>query len=246
MAERLRLAHCSDIHLGANGASEGDPCRSRFARTLAQIAGHRPDLMLLAGDLFDSNTVDDSTVRFAMAALGGLAFQVVMIPGNHDCLDADSVYRRHDFSALANVALLDVEAGRRLDLPHLDVAVWGKAMVEHSNAFRPLGDAPTRPLGRRWHLAMGHGIFVQDERNAGRASPIHLSEIEAADFDYIALGHHHAAMELVTPAATAAYSGSPTDDVGRGPTYATVDLADGLRPVLTIHRVATSDVGAQG
>ncbi len=74
--------------------------------------------------------------------------------------------------------------------------------------------------------------------NSERASPIRLSEIEVADFDYVALGHHHAAMEIVTRTATAAYSGSPTDDVGRGPTFATVDLVDGLRPALTIDRVA--------
>jgi hypothetical protein len=44
-------------------------------------------------------------------------------------------------------------------------------------------------------------------------------------------------MELVTPAATAAYSGSPTDDVGRGATYAIVDLAAGRAPALAIRIV---------
>lgn len=238
MARQLRVAHCSDIHLGANGAGADDPCRSRFARTLAQIASHRPDLMLLAGDLFDSNAADDATVRFAMAALGGLPFPVAMIPGNHDCLTTGSVYRRHDFATLGNVALLDVESGSRLDLPQLDATVWGKAMVEHAHDFRPLCDTPPRMPERRWHLAMGHGIFMQSGDNSERASPIRISEIEVADFDYVALGHHHAAMEIVTRTATAAYSGSPTDDVGRGPTFATVDLVDGLRPALTIHRVA--------
>lgn len=238
MAGRLRVAHCSDIHLGTNGARQDDPCRPRFARTLAQIAGHRPDLLLLAGDLFDTNAVDDATVRFAMEALDGLAFPVVMIPGNHDCMAPDGVYRRHDFSALANVVLLDAENGGGVDLPRLGAAVWGKAMVDHAHSFRPLAGAPARPRGCRWHLGMGHGIFVPHGDGGERASPIRHAEIEAADFDYVALGHHHAAMELVTPAATAAYSGSPTDDVGRGPTYATVDLADGSRPALTIHRVA--------
>jgi len=45
-------------------------------------------------------------------------------------------------------------------------------------------------------------------------------------------------MELVTPLAVAAYSGSPTDDVGRGATYAIVDLAAGRAPQLAIHLVA--------
>ncbi len=40
------------------------------------------------------------------------------------------------------------------------------------------------------------------------------------------MGHHHAALELVTDKATSAYRGSPTDGVGRGATYLIIDLAE--------------------
>jgi DNA repair protein SbcD/Mre11 len=232
MTARLRIAHCSDIHLGAN-----DACRPRFARALAQMAAHRPDLMLLAGDLFDANSVDDAEVRFAMRSLGELAFPVAMIPGNHDCLVPDGVYRRHDFGAIANVVLLADPDGTHATFPDIDVSVWGKGMVEHAPAFRPLVGARPRKNTSRWHLGMGHGLFVEASETNERASPIRMAEIEAADFDYVALGHHHAARELVTARATAAYSGSPTDDVGRGATYAIVDLADNAAPSLRIHCV---------
>lgn len=237
MTDRLRIAHCSDIHLGANGASADDPCRPRFARALDAMTAQRPDMMLLAGDLFDTNSVDDGTVRWAMAALARLPFPVAMIPGNHDCLAENAVFRRHDFGRIANVRLLADEAGSRTELPELGVSVWGKGMVEHSSDFRPLAGSPKRPDGMRWHLGLGHGLFVPRGETSERSSPIRMEEIEAAGFDYLALGHHHAAMELVTPAATAAYSGSPTDDVGRGATYAIVDLAAGRAPALAIHVV---------
>jgi hypothetical protein len=40
--------------------------------------------------------------------------------------------------------------------------------------------------------------------------------------------------------ATAAYSGSPTDTIGRGATYVVVDLADGRAPVVAVHTIARS------
>jgi DNA repair exonuclease SbcCD nuclease subunit len=232
MTDRLRIAHCSDIHLGADGSIP-----AKFACALDAMVRQRPDMMLLAGDLFDTNGVDDATVLWAMEALGRLPFPVAMIPGNHDCLSGDAVFRRHDFGRLANVRLLADEQGSRAIFPELGVGVWGKGMIEHSPDFRPLAGSPARPDGVRWHLGLGHGLFVPRGEASERASPIRMEEIEQAGFDYLALGHHHAAMELVTPAATAAYSGSPTDDVGRGATYAIVDLAAGLAPALAIRIV---------
>ena len=237
MTDRLRIAHCSDIHLGTNGAVADDPCRARFARALAAIGGRRPDLMLLAGDLFDTNDVPDETVVWAMERLGELRFPVAMIPGNHDCMAERAIFRRHDFGRIANVRLLADEAGTRTEYPELGASVWGKGMVEHSQDFRPLAGSPPRADGLRWHLGMGHGLFVPRGETSERSSPIRMEEIEAGRFDYLALGHHHAAMELVTPQAVAAYSGSPTDDVGRGATYAIVDLVAGHAPELSIHLV---------
>jgi exonuclease SbcD len=233
MTGRLRIAHCSDIHLGAN-----DAVAPRFARALAAIGRQKPDLMLLAGDLFDTNDVDDETVVWAMERLGELRFPVAMIPGNHDCMTGNAIFRRHDFGRIANVRLLADEDGSHAVFPEIGASVWGKGMVEHSQDFRPLAGSPRRPDGMRWNLGMGHGLFVPRGESSERSSPIRMEEIEAAGFDYLALGHHHAAMELVTPLAVAAYSGSPTDDVGRGATYAVVDLAAGRAPQLAIHLVA--------
>ena len=51
-----------------------------------------------------------------------------------------------------------------------------------------------------------------------------MSEIEESPFDYLALGHHHAAMKLGTNGVTASYCGSPTDTVGGAATYAIIDI----------------------
>ncbi len=234
MASSLRVAHCSDIHLSGG---PGDPARAAFARALAAIRRQQPDLMLLAGDLFDANSVPDEAVRWAMDALAGLPFQVAMIPGNHDCMAPGGVFRRFDFGAIPNVAMLAEEGGCLVELPALGASVWGRAMESHAPGFRPLAGVPAKPAWSRWHLGMGHGYFVPRGEDPGRSSPIRIEEIEASGFDYLALGHHHAAMELVAPGHCASYCGSPTDDLGRGPTYALVELPEAGPGRLAIHLV---------
>lgn len=240
MTGRLRIAHCSDVHLGAGylgDSARDERLRSAFAAALDDMCAHGPDLLLLAGDLFESNSVDDETIQWAMDALRRVPVPVMMIPGNHDCMEPDAIYRRHDFDRIPNVRLLASEAGEIARLPDLGVAVWGKGMVEHRPENRPLAGCPDRPDDCNWYLGMAHGLFVPHGGDTHRSSPIHMREIEDSACDYLALGHHHAALELVGERWTAAYSGSPTDTIGRGPTYVIVDLAADGSPVLDVHVV---------
>ena len=244
MADTLRIAHCSDIHLDgdsyhqAAGGDAREGFRRAFDHALAAMRAHDPDLMLLAGDLFDANDATAETIRWAMQALGRQPFPIVMIPGNHDCMEPDAIYRRYDFNSIPNVRMLSAEAGEVARIEALSLAVWGKGMIDHSMAYRPLGGCPERPGDCRWFLGLGHGIFVPHGEDSYRSSPIHMREIEESPCDYLALGHHHAAMELVTDRAAAAYSGSPTDTIGRGATYVIAELGDGRPETVRVHTIA--------
>jgi exonuclease SbcD len=236
MTDTLRIAHCSDVHLDGDGMAS-DFTRRAFASALAAMYAHAPDLLMIAGDLFDTNDASAETIAWAMAALGGLPFPVVMIPGNHDCMEEGAIFRRHDFNEIANVDLLTAADGELVRVDVLGIAVWGKGMVRHGVEYQPLGGCPPRPSDCQWYLGLGHGLFVPPGEQTHRASPIHLHEIEASPFDYLALGHHHAAMELVSDGVSAAYSGSPTDTIGRGATYVIADLAAGRAPCVNVHNV---------
>ncbi|MCC6716913.1 MAG: metallophosphoesterase [Acetobacteraceae bacterium] len=243
MTDRLRIAHCADIHLDASGygqamGAEGSAFhRDAFANALAEMRARDPHMMLLAGDLFDSNRATAATIDWAMARLAELPFPVLMIPGNHDCLEAGSIYHRHDFNALGNVRMITAHDGEIVRVPELGVACWGRGMVEHHRLYRPLGGLPPRPAGCRWYLAMGHGLFVPHGGDTERSSPIHAREIDASPCDYIALGHHHAAMELGEERVLAAFAGSPTDRVGRGATYIMVELSQDAPASVRVHTV---------
>jgi len=230
---RLRLTHCSDIHLEGDHFEESH-YKDGFVGVLEAAATNVSDLIVLAGDLFDTNRATGETIEWAMRKLGEQPVPVVMIPGNHDCLQPGGVFERYDFDQIANVEMFTAAAGEIRVLDALGLAVWGKGMVDHCAEYLPIADIPARPDGATWYLGMGHGIYVPDERDTDRSSPVYEHQIAASPCDYIALGHHHAAMEVHAGDTAAAYCGSPTDTIGAGATYATVDLFTDARPVVDI------------
>lgn len=242
---RLRIAHCSDIHLDASAhtgaTTDNDHYRAGFVRVLERMLAHQPDLVLIAGDLFDSNRATHDTIEWAMSRLGEIPRPVVMIPGNHDCLEENAIYRRYRFGDIENVTALLDEDGELVTLPALEVAVWGRGMVDHHPGYVPLAGCPDRPAQVRWYLGLGHGIFVPCGESTHRSSPVRMEDIDASPCDYIALGHHHAALEVSSETTAAAYCGSPTDRFGQGETYIIAELETGSPARVKIHEVSAGD-----
>ena len=233
MKRPLRLVHASDVHLdtdyygGPENLALRDYHRGVFATLLRRIEAEQPQLMLLPGDLFDSNRASADTIAWAMEQLARLPFPVLMIPGNHDCLEPGAIFHRHDFGALPNVQMLLAAEGEERALEALGVRVWGKGMVEHSTEFRPLAGLP-EPDPARWNLAMGHGIYVGRDGFSFRSSPVEARQIARSGYDYIALGHHHALLDVSANGTAAYYSGAPVPiSPDRAGTYLVIELAEG-------------------
>jgi DNA repair exonuclease SbcCD nuclease subunit len=215
------LLHTADVHLGSDGygnaeqqAAHHERYRLAFRRVVDRALADRVDLLLIAGDLFDHNRVSDETVAFARAELDRLRQPVVILPGNHDALYTNAIYDRHDVTAGAgHVHVIRQLDGEIIDLPELDLVVWGRAMEEHTPAFRPLDGIPVRDR-RRWCLAMAHGFFYEDRRQAERSSPIFADEIRDTGWDYVALGHQHVQTNVSQGAVAAHYSGAPVAEWG--------------------------------
>ncbi|OAI39266.1 hypothetical protein AYO38_08035 [bacterium SCGC AG-212-C10] len=164
------------------------------------------DVLVLAGDVFDHNRVPLSEIEGVQRMLADSPLHTVILPGNHDCLVANSVYRRGGLADPENVDVLGVTVDETLVLPHLDLGVWGRPHVEYAN-MSPLVDAPNRST--RWHLAVAHGHWYVDHADAHRSWLILDEQIAATDADYIALGHWDRALSIGDGARQAYYSGSP-------------------------------------
>ncbi|RLA10634.1 MAG: hypothetical protein DRQ52_11030, partial [Gammaproteobacteria bacterium] len=91
----------------------------------------------------------------------------------------------------------------------LSLRVWGKGMIDHTPENQPLRGMPEQLNGGQWHVGMGHGIPVATGVACMNSSPIHEAQIDASEFDYLALGHLHAMRDVSTTQTPAFFCGAP-------------------------------------
>ena len=194
-----------------------------FRRLIDIVQEHRADLFLIAGDLFDHNRVHVPTQNFVLEQLARLSIPVVLIPGNHDTLSERSIYHRFNpRDAGEHVHTLFEEDGAVLKLPDLHATIWGRAMVEHEPATKPMAGVPER-FEDQWHIGMAHGYFTPDDK-LPRSSLISVDEIRESGFDYLALGHIHVYQDVSQGSTRAVYPGSPAAWLSTKPSVAFVQL----------------------
>lgn len=208
--DEVVVVHSSDLHVDDGHTARlwsGDGAGPLAAVIeTARVLG--ADAVLLAGDVFEHNRLPQALLDRAGGILRGAPCPVVMLPGNHDPLTEGSVWRRGGFAAAGHVHVLGLD-GDRAALPGLGLEVWGRAHRDYSD-MEPL--AGPGPRSRRWHMAAGHGHFVEERPPAGARSPSWLitgDEIEATAADYVALGHWNRPVRVGAGRVPAWYSGSP-------------------------------------
>ncbi|MGE5596871.1 MAG: metallophosphoesterase family protein [Hyphomicrobiales bacterium] len=197
----LRVAHTSDLHL-----DDRERGIRMLRRVIATAEAAEARVLVLAGDIFDHNRVSLGTLDAVTRVFGDAAMDIVILPGNHDCLGLDSVYRRGGIAAPRNVHVLGVTSDDTLDLEAHDLSVWGRAHAEYRD-MNPLRDPS--PRLRRHHIAVAHGHWVTGPEDLHRSWLLHHDDLESVDADYIALGHWDRAVHLDSVPVPTFYSGSP-------------------------------------
>lgn len=202
----LRIMHTSDLHLDFLG-DQGCDC----LEVLVGLAiKNKVDLVIIAGDLFDHNRVDDDLVSFVGGQLERLSVPTIILPGNHDCLVPGSVFERAErWRGCANVRILGAPQGETLDLPELGVSLWGKSFNSHDGNVRPLAGIPRPQENGHWHIAVAHGYYVSSKLPLFPSYHISLEEIVTSGWDYIALGHIPVFRCICSEPVKAYYCGSP-------------------------------------
>jgi hypothetical protein len=202
----VKLAHIADPHLGArqyhrqtpNGINqrEADVAQA-FRAAVDGVIAARPDLVVVAGDLFHSVRPTNAAIVFAFLQLQRLRealpdAPVVLVAGNHDTprsTETGSILRL--FTELG--VEVAAEEARRLVFPGLDLEVLA---VPH-----PALTGPERPVLRpeggagRQVLVLHAEIdgvlpFDRSALDYGGAV-VSLAELHVDQWTYIALGHYH-------------------------------------------------------
>lgn len=185
--------------------------RFKAVERLAALATERNvDAVLVAGDVFDAQTIADKTVRRLFNALQGFAGPWLLLPGNHDAALSESVWTRaHRLGAVpANVVCCLAPR------PH---SVAGKftvlpAPLTQRHTYEDLTawfDTAPSPEGQP-RIGLAHGC-VQGILADGidSANPIAPQRAQQARLDYLALGDWHGTRRI--DGATW-YAGTPETD----------------------------------
>ena len=141
----LRVVHTSDVHLGAYSGDPSDRWRERrelmeltFSRVIDLANDVGAGALLIAGDFFDNDRVGPEVVEFAASQIARFEGRTFLIPGNHDPMDPGKIYWRHDLEAVApRLRILREHGGEVVEVPELDLVLWGRAYVDSDWHFRP-------------------------------------------------------------------------------------------------------------
>ncbi|HKP43673.1 exonuclease SbcCD subunit D [Mycobacterium sp.] len=254
----MRFVHTADWQLGMtryflNG--EAQPRYSAARRDVVASLGSLAqdadaEFVVVAGDVFEDNQLAPRVVSQSLEAVRAIGIPVYLLPGNHDPLDASSVYTSALFTAECpdNVTVLD-RAGVHQVRPGLQIiaAPWRSKAPTSDLIADVLDDLPADGVTR---IVVGHGavdILVPDK---DRPSLIRLAALEAAiargAVHYVALGDKHSRMQ-VGSTGRVWYSGSPEvtnyDDIEPDPGQVLVVDIDEDDPARTVH-VDARRVGA--
>jgi len=201
---KLKILHAADLHLdspfeglGAGKAAIRRKEQRELLSALAALAvSEQADLVLLAGDLLDSERAYQETADELLRALRAIPAPVFIAPGNHDFYSSRSPYAR--LRLPENVHLFTENAIRSVDLPDLSARVYGAAFTENRSGALLAGFHAEKTEGVYNILCLHGEVGARDSRY----DPISEEELARSGMDYAALGHIHKAGGLKRAGST--------------------------------------------
>jgi DNA repair exonuclease SbcCD nuclease subunit len=245
----MRFVHTADWQLGMTRIFLNGEAQPRYSAARRDVvAGLRAlveetgaEFVVVAGDVFEDNNLAPQVVAQSLEAMRAIGVPVYLLPGNHDPLNAASVYTSPLFLAQRpdNVFVLDRDGSHDIR-PGVQIisAPWRskKPTVDLVGAAVDglTADGVTR-------IVVGHGGVDVFEPDRDKPWLIRLATVEAAldrgAVHYVALGDKHSRMQ-VGSSGRVWYSGSPEvtnyDHIESDPGHVLVvdvDESDPARPV---------------
>ena len=195
----MKILHTADLHLDSafcgGGESYAQARRERQRQVLNKIfataSDRRCDMILIAGDFFDTSYVTPETKELCLSLFRQFGGPIVVSAGNHDPLIEGSFWRG---DLPENVYVFDSSSLSYFEFKELGVAVGGYSFTSAAMTSAPLEREVARP--RTWEkliLLCAHGDL---ESPTSRYAPIMSSDVRRLGFDYAALGHVHNLPEI--------------------------------------------------
>lgn len=210
----IKFLHAADFHLDAPfGSLSQEAARLRrqeqrqAVQALCTLADREAcDLLLLPGDLFDSDNAFPDTLDCLLSCFGDCHAQIFIAPGNHDYVTGASAYQTAPWPE--NVHIFKDNRMTSFHLPELGCTVYGAAFTAMDS--RPLLEGFQVHDREVCNLMVLHGEL----KPGSSYNPITEAQIAASGLDYLAMGHVHQFVGLRSAGATT--YGWPGCLMGRG------------------------------
>ncbi len=270
----MKIVHMADTHIGHSRYNRIDPetglnvrekdVYDSFNRAIDMIIGISPDVVVHAGDLFDSVRPTNRALSVGIGGILRLAdagIEVVVISGNHSTprmRETGSPFKLLEKEVIRSGAADRVHPVFRGAYKKVEIEDVIFHAIPHMDPS-PFSDAAKnlRPLRGRRNVAVLHAGYMGllPFRNSDENNEILLqsSDVVGKGFDYIALGHFH---DFTKVEENIYYSGSTErfsfSEKGRKKGFLEVDL-DSMdvvfhelptRPMFELPPIDAKDLGA--
>lgn len=196
---KLKILHAADLHMDSAfqglGAGKASVRRSEQRQLLARLSAlcrqEQVDLVLLSGDLLDSESTYSETGEALVSCLADIAVPVFIAPGNHDFYCPRSVYAR--LKLPENVHVFRRSSLECVELAEPGVRVYGAAFTDKNSA----------PMLDDFHAMGGDDLYevlcIHGEVDTAGSpyNPISSRQLASSGLHYAALGHVHSASGLL-------------------------------------------------
>jgi hypothetical protein len=205
----MRLVHISDLHLGYRQFQRLTPTgvnqreadvAGTFRTAIDRIIGLRPDVVIVAGDVFHSSRPTNQAILHAFLQFSRLVqalpgTDVVVVAGNHDSPRSSEIGGILPLLGQIGVHVVDRDA-KRLTVAHGQLSIL--AIPDLLGLVCP-SFTPDPEI--KYNVLAGH-LEIQGMLPAAVAAAdpaavsISRDELDTSRWDYVALGHYHVYREI--------------------------------------------------
>lgn len=245
--KKLKLMHCSDIHL--DSPYEGLPAdkneerrrelRSSFMRMMEIVREREIDYVFFCGDLIDNRFATGTTAEILIREFRTCPHtKFIIAPGHTDCYSEDSIYRSGRFPD--NCHFFTSEKLSRMDFEEDSLTVYGWGFTGSVNNINPLTD---NKVGDSSSINIVCGYADLDGEVDSPRCPISSSDLKKFGADYYALGSKHGYTDFKKFAGGMySYSGSLSgtgfdEPLSGGANFLTVEHKNGETSISGKHNV---------
>ncbi|HEY9314240.1 exonuclease SbcCD subunit D [Williamsia sp.] len=207
-ATQVTFIHTADWQLGMTRHFLKRDAQARYTAARQEgigrigrlAADHNAEFILVCGDVFEDRQVSSRVIRQSLDELSQVPVPVYLLPGNHDPMDASSIYNSRVFTEHrpANVHVLgtpgpvQVRPGVRII-----AAPWTTKVPLWDLLARQIeGLVPSEDI----RILAGHGRVDHLAPDSDDPTLIEVGEMERAIddglIDYVALGDRHSATDI--------------------------------------------------